>query len=116
MYSLLLKDFYVLKRQFLMALAYLALMSYTMTGVMGSLMVPGLTVAITYILIFQSCIADDKSNSELLLLSFPLLRREIVQFRYLIMFVYASVTFAFLLVVRRLIISFSHTSVSPFPL
>lgn len=113
MLSLLLKDVFVLKKYFLIALAYLVIMSFSLTYTLGPVIAPVLTVAVTYILVLQSCAIDDKSKSELALLSLPLLRKEIVQVKYLTLFVYAVITFLCLIVVRRFIVLFGQSNFSP---
>lgn len=113
MRSLVLKDILILKKQFPIALAYLTVMSFMLTNSFGSVLVPVLTVAVTYLLIAQSLVVDDKSKSELVLLSIPLLRREIVRAKYLTLFVYAGLAFLCLLVVEQLIVPLGHADIPP---
>lgn len=110
MLSLLMKDAFVLKKQFLLALIYMVFMSFLLTYSLGPLFVPVLTVAVTYLLVFQSCTLDDKSNSELALLSLPLLREEIVQAKYLTLFLFAVPGFLWLLAVQWILVSLGYSS------
>ncbi|CAA7603038.1 ABC-2 family transporter protein [Acididesulfobacillus acetoxydans] len=90
MFSLLLKDVLILKKQFLLVLLFILFANYFMVfSTSGIVFIPGLTVVLTYALVVQSCLLDDKANSELILLSLPLLRRDIVRTKYFSLFFYA---------------------------
>lgn len=113
MFSLLLKDVLILKKQFLLAIVYIAAMNFFLAGNLGAVLVPGLTVALTYLLIVQSCAIDDKSNSELALLSLPLLRRDIVQAKYLTLFLYALLSMLCFPVLQFISTSLGHPAAFP---
>lgn len=93
MHSLLLKDALILRRFLLAALVYIAFIAFTMPYGFGPFLVPGMTVSVTWILISQSINIDYKDDAELVLLSLPLLRKEIVQAKYLTLFIYALLCF-----------------------
>lgn len=82
MYNLVWKDILIVKRYLWVALFYgfiaVIAFSYMKDGALSAA-----TVGVTYMLIVQACIQDDKNKSEIMLNSLPLRRRNMVLAKYL---------------------------------
>lgn len=86
--NLIWKDILILKRNLWIAALYgfVALFAFS-TFQNGAL--SAALVGVAYTLINQACALDDKNKSEILMISLPLLRRDIVLAKYLSTFLYA---------------------------
>lgn len=91
MYNLVWKDLQILKPILWIAPIYgfcgLFVFSFTMEGAALSF----ITIMVTYTLLDRACALDDKNNSEIILNSLPLCRRDIVLAKYLSVFLYAAI-------------------------
>ncbi|AFM43437.1 hypothetical protein Desaci_4600 [Desulfosporosinus acidiphilus SJ4] len=91
------KDLLILKRYLWVAVFYgffaLFAFNYLQEGALSAAL-----VGVSYTLISQACAQDDKNRSEIMMLSLPLLRRDIVLAKYLSIFLYAIIgLFSYLL-------------------
>src|SRR5665648_5488 len=89
MVNLVWKDFLLLKRSLWLAPLY-AFFAFFAFRTMPDGGLSAATVAVTYMLLLQAIIQDDKNQSEVMLNSLPLRRGNIVLAKYLSAFVYAT--------------------------
>ena len=95
MLNLILKDLLLLKKYIFFGLAYILIMIIAFQNLPGTAMLSAGTVAMTYILVVNSCAYDDKNKADLLLNSLPLSRCDVVLARYLSVFLFASLAIIF---------------------
>lgn len=88
MLNLVLKDFLNLKRVLWLPLLYGFIFLYAFHTMEGAALI-AVTIAVNYTLMLQACAFDDKSRSDLLLLSLPISRQTVVRAKYLSAFLYA---------------------------
>jgi hypothetical protein len=93
--NLILKDLLLLKKYIFFGLAYILIMIIAFQNLPGTAMLSAGTVAMTYILVVNSCAYDDKNKADLLLNSLPLSRCDVVLARYLSVFLFASLAIIF---------------------
>ncbi|HZK83124.1 MAG TPA: ABC-2 transporter permease, partial [Desulfosporosinus sp.] len=89
MVNLVWKDFLLLKRSLWLAPLY-AFFAFFALRTMPDGGLSAATVVVTYMLLLQAIIQDDKNQSEVMLNSLPLRRGNIVLAKYLSAFVYAT--------------------------
>ncbi|UNC91072.1 ABC-2 transporter permease [Candidatus Contubernalis alkaliaceticus] len=102
MLNLVLKDFIVQKNYFLFALGYSFFIFFTFGykgGPLASAAYIMGTVAIIYMFVQNSCAVDEKNNSEIILLSLPLTRNNIVISKYISSVMFALFTLAVISIV-----------------
>ena len=91
MLNLVWKDLQILKRILLIAPIYafcgFFVFSFTMKGAALSF----ITIIVTYTLLDRACDLDTRSNSEIILNSLPLCRKDIVLAKYISVFLYAAI-------------------------
>src|SRR5665647_5605 len=89
MVNLVWKDLLILKRSLWLAplYAFFAVFAFKAMPDGG---LSAATVAVTYMLMFQAFTLDNKNNSEIMLNSLPLIRKDIVLAKYLSVFLYAA--------------------------
>lgn len=88
MFSLIIKDVLIQKKQLIFGIAYLAFVLVAFQG-MGEAMLPMGLVAVTYMLSMTACAYEEKNKSDLLLNSLPIKRVNIVASKYLSVLIYA---------------------------
>lgn len=88
MFSLIIKDVLIQKKQLIFGIAYLAFVLVAFQG-MGEAMLPMGLVAVTYMLSMIACAYEEKNKSDLLLNSLPIKRVNIVASKYLSVLIYA---------------------------
>lgn len=89
MATLILKDLMNVKKVLAFVLIYGFIMIFGFQNVPDAALTAS-TVAISYLLMLQACLRDDKNKSEIILNSFPLTRKTIVGAKYLTIFLYTA--------------------------
>ena len=102
MYNLVWKDILILKRSLWIALLYGFVVVFAF-GYMKEGALSAATVGVSYMLLSQACLYDDKNKSELMLISLPLLRRTIVLAKYFTIFIYAALAILSFLLAQGLV-------------
>ncbi|EGW41651.1 ABC-2 transporter permease [Desulfosporosinus sp. OT] len=105
MVNLIWKDFVILKRYLIIAPIYGFLVCFAFSHITNGAL-SAVTVGVSYMLVIQTCLLDDKNKSELMLNSLPLHRKDIVFAKYLSCFVYAVLAILFF-GLAQLVISFT---------
>jgi len=90
MLNLVLKDFRILKSYLWIALIYGFSGLFAFSLAMGDSTLNATTVGATYMLMERACDLDGRNNSEIIMNSLPLRRRDIVLAKYLSVFPYAA--------------------------
>src|SRR5665647_780924 len=115
MVNLVRKDLLILKRYLWLAPLYGFFALYTFRTMPGGALSVG-TVVVTYMLMLQAITQDDKNNSEIMLNSLPLRRKDIVLAKYISGFLYATLVILLFLVAQTVVtvmgISISITKIS----
>ncbi|MBS4537479.1 ABC-2 transporter permease [Clostridium sp. D2Q-11] len=102
MYNLILKDIFLIKKRFILALLYIPAMALAFQGSGLNMAVVGI-VGGTYILITTACAYDDKNNSDIMLNSLPIKRSKIVLSKYITIYFYTSIGIISYLLISNLI-------------
>ncbi|MDR3585119.1 MAG: ABC-2 transporter permease [Desulfosporosinus sp.] len=102
MVNLVRKDLLILKRYLWLAPLYGLFALYAFRTMLGGALSVG-TVVVTYMLMLQAITQDDKNNSEIMLNSLPLRRKDIVLAKYLSVFLYAALVILFFLLARGVV-------------
>lgn len=98
MFSLILKDFLIQKKTFLLSI--FALLIFT---IIDSSILITYFVAVTYMWIMTACAIDDKYKADCLLNSLPIKRETIVFTRYLSVFVFAGISFTLYFFINKIV-------------
>lgn len=105
MLSLVLKDILLLKKYFIFGFAYTLAISIAFQYLSGIVVPVASTIALTHVFIQNACAYDYKNQVDLLLNSLPLKRKDIVQARYLSVFIFgvlAIISFSMMVGLIRL--------------
>lgn len=108
MFNLVIKDLLVQKKYIPFSAAF-GLMMLLLFGLQGGPLVPASYVfipfAISYFFLINSCQAEEKNNSEIILNSLPISRKEIVMSKYLLSLLITLATLAFVSLAGGILIS-----------
>lgn len=102
MLNLVWKDFLILKRYLWLAPLY-GFFAFFIFRTMPDAALSAGTVMVTYLLMIQAITQDDKNQSEIMLNSLPLRRKDIVLAKYLSVFLYAALVILFFLLTQGVV-------------
>ncbi|MEW9121113.1 MAG: ABC-2 transporter permease [Thermotaleaceae bacterium] len=95
MFKLILKDILIQKKTFGFALAYSVFALFAFRGPFSNTLYTMGSVAIGYIFILSAIGYDEKSKSDIFLLSLPIQRKQIVQAKYFSIFIFSIIGLSF---------------------
>ena len=87
MFNLIIKDILIQKKTLVFMLIYIIVFMFALRS-LGSGAFSGIIIAVTYQLVTTACNQEEKVNSDIILNSMPIRRRDIVLAKYLSIFVY----------------------------
>lgn len=102
MSTLILKDLLNVKKVLAFVLVYGLIMIVAFQNIPDAPLTAS-TVAVSYLLMLQACVRDDKNKSEIMLNSLPLKRKTIVAAKYLTVFLYAALGLVSYLIAHMLV-------------
>lgn len=105
MYHLIKKDFFMQKRQLMIAVLLTVFFSFTLSNMGTSGFIIGI-LAITYQLVFGASALEDKNNSDIILNSLPIKKNTIVLSKYVSIYVftaYAIILYGFISIIDNVL-------------